>query len=67
MIATLEDLKLELFLRQRESGDLVWKTKNNEVIPIKNLELNHLQNIINSFNKHIEQSVNIQHSSLNFY
>lgn len=47
MKAGLTELKLELFLRLRESGKLVWKTKQGESIPIKDMGIQHLINTIN--------------------
>lgn len=44
--ATLEDLQLELWYRLRNSEQLIWETKEEKKIPIKNLELSHLVNII---------------------
>lgn len=43
MNATLEDIKQEIWLRMRNSGDLIWKSKGRE-IPIKDMELSHLLN-----------------------
>ena len=43
MNATLEDIKQEIWLRMRNSGDLIWKSKDRE-IPIKDMELSHLLN-----------------------
>jgi hypothetical protein len=45
-IATLEDLERELWLRVRESGELVWITKDGNVIPIKEMSNTHLWNTI---------------------
>lgn len=67
MIATIEDLKLEQFLRNRNSEKLVWKTKEGRIIPIKELSDEHLQNIIKVYSKNKEQTTNIKPSSLNFY
>lgn len=49
MIATEEDLKLEYWLRKRNSGRLIWRTKNGDEIPIKDLSDEHLRNILNMF------------------
>ena len=46
-IATIEDLLKELWLRKRNSGGIVWKTKNGEEIPIKDVSDSHLINAIN--------------------
>ena len=49
MIATEEDLKLEYWLRKRNSGRLIWRTKNGDEIPIKDLSDKHLVNILDMF------------------
>lgn len=51
MLATYQDLLIEKWLRQRNSGEIVWQTKNGDKIPIKRLSDYHLDNIINLFNK----------------
>ena len=45
--ATIQDLKLELWLRQRNSGFIIWTTKDGKNIPIKYMGNNHLVNTIN--------------------
>ena len=67
MIATLEDLKFEQFLRNRNSGKLVWKTKEGKIIPLKELSDEHLTNILNVHSLNKDQTTNIKPSSLNFY
>lgn len=67
MIATIEDLKLEQFLRNRNSGKLVWKTKEGKIIPLKELSDEHLTNILNVYSLNKDQTTNIKPSSLNFY
>ena len=47
--ATLEELKMELFLRRR--NNLSWTTRNGNIIPISKLTDRHLENII----RHLEQ------------
>ena len=42
--ATLEDLELELWLRKRNSGYIIWTTKDGKNIPIKDMNTNHLVN-----------------------
>ena len=44
--ATLKDLYKERWLRLRESGSLVWETKNGDKIAVKNLSDKHLENAI---------------------
>lgn len=55
MLATYQDLLLEKWLRQRDSEEIFWKTKNGDKIPIKRLSDYHLDNIINLFNKASEE------------
>lgn len=47
MNADINDLKLELWLRRRNSGELVWTTKANTKIPIKEMSTSHVINAIN--------------------
>lgn len=47
MNADINDLKLELWLRRRNSGELVWVTKANTKIPIKDMSTSHVINAIN--------------------
>lgn len=44
--ATIQDLKLELWLRQRNSGSIIWTTKDGKNIPIKDMDNNHLVNVL---------------------
>lgn len=64
-IATLEDLKLEQYIRKRNK--VVWKTKSGNIIPLKDLTDEHLNNIINCKLNTINITTEIQPSSLNFY
>ncbi|MDM8232300.1 hypothetical protein QUW56_02660 [Phocaeicola barnesiae] len=57
-IASMGDLLLELFLRKRESGSLVWKTKEGKTIPIKDLSDNHLISIIRMIDRKNEEGWN---------
>lgn len=45
--ASLSDLELELWLRNRNSGSIYWTTKNGDNIPIKEMSIGHLINTIN--------------------
>ena len=47
MKATLEDLERELWLRNRNSGSIVWITKDGREIPINEMSDEHLKNTIN--------------------
>ena len=67
MIANIDELRLEQFLRNRSSGKLVWKTKEGKIIPLKELSDEHLTNILNVYSRNEEQTTNIKPSSLNFY
>ena len=55
MLATYQDLLLEKWLRQRDSEEIYWLTKNGDKIPIKRLSDYHLDNIINLFKKASEE------------
>ncbi len=44
--ATIEDLELELWLRKRNSGYIIWTTKDGKNIPIKDMDNNHLVNAL---------------------
>lgn len=46
-LASLEDLKQELWLRMRDAGCIYWRTKDGKCIPIKDMDLSHLRNTIN--------------------
>lgn len=67
MIATEEELRLEKFLRERESGKLIWKDKEGHIIPLKDLTSEHLDNILRAKEVHTETSTAIKPSSFNFY
>ena len=67
MIANIDELRLEEFLRGRNSGKLVWKTKEGKIIPLKELSDEHLTNILNVYYRNKDQITNIKPSSLNFY
>lgn len=47
--ATLYDLEMELYMRDRDK--IVWKTKDGREIPIKDMEYSHLVNTINYIKK----------------
>lgn len=45
--ATLQDLEMEMWLRKRNSGQIIWTTKSGEEIPINQMSDTHLYNAIN--------------------
>ena len=46
-VASLDDLKKELWLRRRNKGVLVWKDRQGNITSIKDMEDSHLINTIN--------------------
>lgn len=59
-MATLTDLKLELWLRQRNSGELRHVTRGGTEIPLKSMSDQHLVNAINFFERKYEQEEEIE-------
>lgn len=51
-VASLDDLKKELWLRRRDRGVLVWEDKQGNVTAIKDMDDNHLINTINYLEAH---------------
>lgn len=46
MLASISDLKRELWLKRRNAGEIVWKTKDGREIPINQMTDQHLTNTI---------------------
>lgn len=44
--AGYDDIRLELWLRERESGEMKWVTKDGKETPIKDMTTDHLRNVI---------------------
>lgn len=49
--ASIEDLKMELWLRLRNEGKIKWTCRNGEQIAIKDMSFNHLMNTIKMLQK----------------
>lgn len=54
-LADVQDLELELWLRQRNSGSIYWRTKDDREIPIKDMDNNHLVNTLKMLLKQAER------------
>lgn len=52
--AELNDLIKERWLRERNSGEIKWITKDGNEIPIKDMTNEHLENAINHLIEHEE-------------
>ena len=46
MVATYSDLELEFWLRQRNTDNILWETKNGDKISIRKMSDTHLVNAI---------------------
>lgn len=44
--ARYKDIKMELWLRERDSGEIRWITKDGKELPIKDMTTNHLRNVM---------------------
>lgn len=60
--ATITDLKLEQWLRNRQKKQITWNG-----VPIQELSDNHITNIINKKENAVKNETNIKPESFNFY
>jgi hypothetical protein len=44
--ATIEDIRMELWLRERDSGNIAWKTKEGYRINIQDMSNVYLRNVL---------------------
>lgn len=51
MSATIQDLKRELWLRRRFSGELKWQTRDGKEIQLKNMATEHIENVIEYYSR----------------
>ena len=66
MDAGLKDLKLELWLRLRNYGEITWKTREGKEIPIKNMTLTHLINTINMLERIEQEQIELEEAESSF-
>jgi hypothetical protein len=45
--ATIADIQMELWMRERERSEIRWQTRNGGKIPINIMSDHHLKNILN--------------------
>ena len=60
----LSDLLKELWLRNRNNGKLIWRTRDGKEIPIKDMTDEHLLNTINMLEKIKEAQDNADYDCL---
>lgn len=57
--ATIQDMKLELWLRQRNSGSICWTTKEGKDVSIKDMDNSHLVHTLKMLIKQAEMKGHI--------
>jgi hypothetical protein len=45
--ATTQDILMEIWLRERNSGEIVWRTRNGNNVAINEMTDTHLKNVLN--------------------
>ena len=60
--AFIDDLKKELWLRRREQ--LVWKTKDGKLVPLKQMTTDHIINAIRCFDENDEEEIVLENSDI---
>lgn len=43
--ADIDDIRLEIWIRERNDREIVWETKDGTKIPIRDMSLSHLRNV----------------------
>lgn len=43
--ADIDDIRLEIWIRERNDREIVWETKDGAKIPIRDMSLSHLRNV----------------------
>ena len=43
--ADVNDIRLEIWIRERNERDIIWTTKEGLDVPIRDMSLNHLRNV----------------------
>jgi len=54
-IANIDDLKMELWLRMRNSGKIIWVTQTGDKLALKDMGDSHLVNTIKMLQRNEEQ------------
>ena len=43
--ADLDDIRLEIWIRERNDREIIWETKDVAKVPIRDMSLTHLRNV----------------------
>ena len=43
--ADIDDIRLEIWIRERNDREIVWETKDGTKIPMRDMSLSHLRNV----------------------